>query len=1237
MYRQVGGSALLLLLITSAISHVAQPSRGTAAIYGGASSGGHAPDSGERSAVQENQHTCYVFEALRLYSGVAPVASGAAEKAQENASPNQELNCSPANFDAIFPSDIPQISAKDSQVLIATVPDPLQSSEALQFDRDIAALQEAASTAGYDFQRISTPWQISDLASSKDLKDAREVDRYRERFGNEPGALLFRKRTRTSEVHIEAPDSLLLLILVPESPIYGLNLTAGREALGAVRTLINHHFRTAPAAESGSESRIRWIGPSYSASAAGLRTLEQETQPHLLFDVLSGTVSTNAANAFLLKLDQDGNPEPIAKGEKATLTELDQDSLCWFLGQELRRGMRSDEPVVVLQEDETTYGGNISEPTAPTNPCSQLTNLVRRFTFPRGISHVRRVYGNTLRNAAANQQQEESANSGTGKVTMSFRDELEDPLDSVPEFAPQSPVSNESVLAAIASSLKHLHARAIVIRTSDPLDMLFLARYFRQECPDSRLVLFNAERLLTRLRGDFDLDGTLIVTRFPLFQNSYLQTPFRGESRHSLTFTNSREEAIFLAALLQIKGGHLPLLQAPFPHKHYSLAPWIGVASGGDFWPVAYFGKKLVTPDAKAPDNVLLLTDTPPEPLPVFWTLVTLAVLVIATLHFLFFLAAMPLHSWLRHNKRAWARKIALHKMLSYYLVPASPSCEQSRLFTGQCWWLLNISVLLVLMLSYLLFPVLAYQARVQNVTSVLAAIQHFPLQTTMFAGFTLIVLMLQFCMAGTLFLLLSRHCKQLGRGFFIRLEGFLLPCMSLLWVALSLTLFCGQLTDIHTGFAFASRSLHLTSGACPILPLLLVCLGFLIAAAVNLNALSMAITRNPALPLIRWPYLDLVPWQKRLTGYTELWYGLPGGDGELLALVLILVCLLLHPQRLFATFDTPFIGWLYTLNFVLSMWTVLWLWVRFTRIWGVLRSGLDCLEGSPLRFAFSRLPSIFSVDPIWSYLGLRRVVTLPMRWYEYLLVAPPVADEKEILLAENLHELRVILQEVRDAQWLDNKTYEAFSHKQNEYAVKLSEVAAIRASWERGGPDCAVGGSPARKTEKSGEGEEKESAASECPSYRADIPSPCGTVFRSNNCLVELGNEFIAMRIGAYIRYVTLHMKNLMTFMSLGFLLTLLGAISYPFDRPQVIAWSATLILAALLFTVGTVLAQMDRDVVLSRMGNSTPGQVRYMSFVKHMLSVGGLPILTVVATLFPAIGKFLFSWATPILESLH
>src|SRR5215813_956137 len=170
MYQQLGGSALLLLLVTSAISHLSGPNRAMPVVSG---SGGQSAASAEKSAVEADQRTCFVYEALRLYLGSAEgSAPPAANQKQEEASSAQPLICSAANFSAVFPAGLSKINTADSQVLIATVPDPLQTSEALQFDRDISALQEAASTAGYDFQRISTPWQTSDLSAAKDLKEA---------------------------------------------------------------------------------------------------------------------------------------------------------------------------------------------------------------------------------------------------------------------------------------------------------------------------------------------------------------------------------------------------------------------------------------------------------------------------------------------------------------------------------------------------------------------------------------------------------------------------------------------------------------------------------------------------------------------------------------------------------------------------------------------------------------------------------------------------------------------------------------------------------------------------------------------------------------------------------------------------------------------------------------------------------------------------------------------------------
>jgi hypothetical protein len=538
----------------------------------------------------------------------------------------------------------------------------------------------------------------------------------------------------------------------------------------------------------------------------------------------------------------------------------------------------------------------------------------------------------------------------------------------------------------------------------------------------------------------------------------------------------------------------------------------------------------------------------------------------------------------------------------------------------------------------YLLFPALLYEVTILHISSIAAAIIIFPVQTTLLLSATILGLFLQVCLAVALAVFLANRCWRCRTRFSVWIESMMLPCASFIWLIIVLTLFGRQLLDTPTKFAFSNRCLHLSSGACPILPLLLMSCGFLLAAAVNLNALGLAANRNPGLPVIFEDIANMNCWYGKLQDYTERWYGLPGADGYLLAAAVLVGCLLLHPQHLFSTFDVSSMSWLYTFTFVLAIWTFLWLWARFVRIWAVLRFGLDFLEGSPLRFAFSRLPAIFSVDPIWSYAGLRRVMVLPMRWLEYLKVAPdanPLAKKEALLGGEQA--LKEILHQMGNTQWINSLSYTSFSQTQNEYAKTLANTKAIQDVWHRGGPDCDSGKSAPSKEESNADSSSSEKAsASTCPQYRADVPAPCGTKFE-NNCFVEGGNEFIAMRVAAYIRYITLHMKNLMMFMSAGFLFALLAAISYPFDKPQVIAWLATLLLAALLFSLGTVLAQMDRDAILSRLSNTTPGKFHYGSFLKHMLAVGGLPLITVLATLFPAIGNLLFSWAGPVLENLH
>ena len=60
-----------------------------------------------------------------------------------------------------------------------------------------------------------------------------------------------------------------------------------------------------------------------------------------------------------------------------------------------------------------------------------------------------------------------------------------------------------------------------------------------------------------------------------------------------------------------------------------------------------------------------------------------------------------------------------------------------------------------------------------------------------------------------------------------------------------------------------------------------------------------------------------------------------------------------------------------------------------------------------------------------------------------------------------------------------------------------------------------------------------------------------------------------------------------------------------------------------------------MDRNRTLSAIGNTRPGQVTFdRHFVTGLLTYGALPLLGVVLTQFPQIGRSLVGWINPLLR---
>jgi hypothetical protein len=128
---------------------------------------------------------------------------------------------------------------------------------------------------------------------------------------------------------------------------------------------------------------------------------------------------------------------------------------------------------------------------------------------------------------------------------------------------------------------------------------------------------------------------------------------------------------------------------------------------------------------------------------------------------------------------------------------------------------------------------------------------------------------------------------------------------------------------------------------------------------------------------------------------------------------------------------------------------------------------------------------------------------------------------------------------------------------------------------------------------------------------------------------------EYVALRYVAFIRGALGHMRHLLIFLGLSFSLVLISLNIYSFEPHQSLIWSFTAIFAAIGFTVVVVLMQAHKDHILSRITGTTPNELGFAFYVR-IISFGAAPLLTLLATHFPSIGRYLLSFLQPGLEAL-
>lgn len=128
---------------------------------------------------------------------------------------------------------------------------------------------------------------------------------------------------------------------------------------------------------------------------------------------------------------------------------------------------------------------------------------------------------------------------------------------------------------------------------------------------------------------------------------------------------------------------------------------------------------------------------------------------------------------------------------------------------------------------------------------------------------------------------------------------------------------------------------------------------------------------------------------------------------------------------------------------------------------------------------------------------------------------------------------------------------------------------------------------------------------------------------------------EFLAIRVAIYLRYVFAHLRNsLIGAMGTGLLL-LLAVSAYAFEPKQFVSFVIWMSLAVAAVLTLWIFLQMDRNPTLSRIGGTTVGEVTVdKTLFANLFLYGGVPVLGVIATQFPDVGRVLGQIVDPLLR---
>jgi hypothetical protein len=454
-----------------------------------------------------------------------------------------------------------QVAPLKVKIMIATLPDWVDSSLQWTFDPMLDAIQKSAAQMGYvltGFDMADTdpdPATVQPKGSKWPFPLVHELT---------PGSLLFRRLPPDANSTTHQDPDFLLILLVGETATGGVHSAAFAAALDLALVW-----------DMPSSDRIGILGPTYSGSTFSmLRGLEEAAVRHgispdgdVRYDVISGSASSEK-NVELFAASK------LIAFESTTRSDAEELlAVARYLGQS-KPGWECGRNMAILVESNTAWGrdvvGSLGPPSTasaqsdpskekpakfPACDCSGAASAAGSgggflpcavvVQFPLHISR--------LRDQSQTPGHSENAPSKSA-VALDLSEKIP-PVDRVPPETPQLTAATvETMVDGMFRAIQDRRVTAIGILATDKRDQLYLAEEIARSRPN--VLMFTTKSSLVYLHPDVAdfVRGTLVASTYSLSDRTQrLTPPFVGQ-RYPEQFGSSLAHGAFNA--LAVLMGH---------------------------------------------------------------------------------------------------------------------------------------------------------------------------------------------------------------------------------------------------------------------------------------------------------------------------------------------------------------------------------------------------------------------------------------------------------------------------------------------------------------------------------------------------------------------------------------------------------------------------------------------------------------------------------------------------------